>query len=204
MEQFQVNEAQSSIQDAIGYAVHEDRDGVINLLRKNGASIDESISDENLIKVVYLAIAKSNGFKKDFSDYLIGKFAEDQVNYVEEEFFNLTKEERLAARKQKQTLRKEAGGSKVGKALGSVATSENISALVNTGLGVLSKKLTAKADQQSIKDATNLAAQQSQQALNQTKLEEQRAASRKWIVPVVIGGVLVIGAVIFFVIRKKK
>jgi len=207
MQPVAVNQAQDAIQEAIGLAVFQDRDMLIAMLRKNGASIDDDISDENLIKVTYLAIAKSNGFKRDFSDYLVGNFSEETLNYVdEEEFFNGDGDKK-AARKLKKTkkadIRAEKGGSTVGKALGKVATPENINSLVNAGINVLSTKLTAKADQKSIQDATNLAAQKSQQALAEAKLAEQKAAGRKWIVPVAIVGVLLIGGVIYFVTRKK-
>ena len=198
MQPVEVNQAQGTIQEAIGLAVFEDKSAVIGMLRKNGAKVNDDISDDKLIKVVYLAIAKSNGFKSDFSNYLKSKFSEEQVGYVEEEFFNQTGKERREAQ------RKERGGTRVGVALKSVATEENIGALVNTGLGILSKKLTAKSDQASITAATELSAQKSQQALAEAKLQEQKQKRSKWVVPVVIGSVVIVGLVIFFVIRKKK
>ena len=197
MQQVEVNQAQATIQDAIGLAVFEDKGAVIGMLRKNGAKVNDDISDDKLIKVVYLAIAKSNGFKSDFSNYLKSKFSEEQVGYVEEEFFNLTAAERKAKREAQ-------GGSKVGLALKKVATEENINALVNTGIGILSKKLTAKSDQASITAATQLSAQKSQQALAEAQLQEQKSKSRKWVIPVVIGSVVVVGLIVYFVIRKKK
>jgi hypothetical protein len=197
MQQVEVNQAQATIQDAIGLAVFEDKGAVIGMLRKNGAKVNDDISDDKLIKVVYLAIAKSNGFKSDFSNYLKSKFSEEQVGYVEEGFFNLTAAERKAKREAQ-------GGSKVGLALKKVATEENINALVNTGIGILSKKLTAKSDQASITAATQLSAQKSQQALAEAQLQEQKSKSRKWVIPVVIGSVVVVGLIVYFVIRKKK
>lgn len=197
MQPVEVNQAQGAIQEAIGLAVFEDRSLVIAMLRKNGAKVNDDISDDKLIKVVYLAIAKSNGFKSDFSNYLKSKFSEEQVGYVEEEFFNLTAAERKAKREAQ-------GGSKVGLALKKIATEENINALVNTGIGILSKKLTAKSDQASIAAATELSAQKSQQALAEAQLQQQKAASKKWVIPVIIGSVVVVGLIVFLVIRKKK
>lgn len=208
MQPVAVNQAQESIQESIGLAVFQDRDKLIAMLRKNGASIDENISDDNLIKVTYLAVAKSSGFKKDFSDYLVGQFTEEQVGYVDDtDFFNVNAEKKAARATKKTartTARKEAGGSKVGLALKKVGTEENISALVNTGLGVLANKLTAKADKESIQAATELASKKSQQALAEAQLQEQKAKSKKWVIPVVIGGLVVIGAIVYFVTRKKK
>jgi hypothetical protein len=174
------------------------------MLRKNGAKVNDDISDDKLIKVVYLAIAKSNGFKSDFSNYLKSKFSEEQVGYVEEEFFDLTAEQRKAKQTARKTKVAEQGGTKVGLALKKVATEENINALVNTGIGILSKKLTAKSDQASITAATQLSAQKSQQALAEAQLQEQKSKSRKWVIPVVIGSVVVVGLIVYFVIRKKK
>jgi hypothetical protein len=205
MQQVEVNQAQGTIQDAIGLAVFEDKGAVIGMLRKNGAKVNDDISDDKLIKVVYLAIAKSNGFKSDFSNYLKSKFSEEQVGYVEEDFFNQDgKPTKLERQKALQEKRKEQGGSKVGLALKKVATEENINALVNTGIGILSKKLTAKSDQASITAATELSAQKSQQALAEAQLQEQKSKSRKWVIPVVIGSVVVVGLIVYFVIRKKK
>jgi hypothetical protein len=202
MQPVKVNQAQATIQEVVGLVVFEDKQGLINLLRKNGATIDDNISDENLIKVTYLAIAKSNGFKKDFSTYLVGKFSEEKVEYVADgEFFNFGED---GDKKKSGLFAKKEGGSGVGNALRKVGTEENINSLVNTGLGILSKKLTAKADQQSIKDATELASKKSEQALAEANLQAQKSASKKWVVPVVIASVLVVGAVIYFVIRKKK
>lgn len=205
MQPVAVNKAQDVIQESIGLAVFQDRDKLIALLRKNGASIDENISDDNLIKVTYLAVAKSSGFKKDFSDYLVGSFSEETMNYVDEQtFFNQTGGTPTTDKKKSGIFAKKEGGSKVGNALRKVGTEENIGALVNTGLGVLANKLTAKADKESIQAATQLAAQKSQQALAEAQLQEQKAKSKKWVIPVVIGGVVVIGAIIYFVTRKKK
>lgn len=206
MQPVAVNQAQDTIQEAIGLAVLNDKDVLISLLRKNGASIDDSISDKDLIKVTYLAIAKSNGFKKDFSNYLVGSFSEETANYVDEEdFFNQTGKEKREAKKTKRTeKRQEKGGSTVGLALRKVGTEENISSLVNAGLGVLSNKLTSKADKQSIQAATELAAKRSEQALAEAQLQEKKAQSKKWIVPVAIVGVLLIGGIVYFVTRKKK
>ncbi len=208
MQPVAVNQAQDAIQEAIGIAVLNDRDVLISILRKNGASIDDGISDNNLIKVTYLAIAKSNGFKKDFSDYLVGQFNEEQVGYVDDtDFFNADaqkKAARAAKKTTRATTRKEAGGSKVGLALRKVGTEENISSLVNAGLGVLSNKLTSKADKQSIQAATELASKKSEQALAEAKLQEEKSKTKKWIVPVAILGVILIGGIIYFVTRKKK
>ena len=85
-----------------------------------------------------------------------------------------------------------------------MGTEENINALVNTGIGILSKKLTAKSDQASIAAATDFEAQKSQRTLAEAQLQQQKAASKKWVIPVVIGSVVVVGLIVFLVIRKKK
>jgi hypothetical protein len=91
--------------------------------------------------------------------------------------------------------------------LGQIGTTENIQAAINTGLGVLSQKLTAKADQKSIADATALASERSKQAAAEAEAADKKAAAgdatRKWVVPVVIG-VSVVAVIVGVVIYMKR
>lgn len=213
MAQFDSYEAQNLIETSIGYMLVDDRDDLINLLRQNGVNVDDNVSDDDLLNMTYVAIGKSTQFKRDLAKYLDAQSkGETTLNYVDEEFFNGDgKATRQAKRTTKVTARKTeanpTGKSKAGLLLGQIGTSENIQAAINTGLGVLSSKLTAKADQKSIADATALAAERSKQAAAEAKAADSKAeaglATKKWVVPVVIG-VSVIAVVVGLVIYMKK
>ena len=214
MAQFDSYEAQNLIETSIGYMLVDDRDDLINLLRQNGVNVDDNVSDDDLLNMTYVAIGKSTQFKRDLAKYLDAQSkGETTLNYVDEGFFNNDgkKAARQAKKTAKVTTRKTeanpTGKSKAGLLLGQIGTQENIQAAINTGLGVLSSKLTAKADQKSIAAATALAAENSKAAAAEALAADRKAeaglATKKWVVPVVIG-VSVIAVVVGIVIYMKK
>lgn len=202
MQQPDVYQIQDAVVKSIGLLVYEDREGVIMLLRKNGVVVDDKISDNDLISTTILAVAHSQTFRKDLGDVLAYAGKEENASYVNDDFFNETGKERRAAKKteKKKTIAAQ-GGTKVGLAVKSLATPENIGTVVNTGLAFLSQKLTAKADKESIAAATDLEAQKAISAKNQAEAQDKK---NKWIMPVVIIGVLAIGLTAFFLLKKKK
>lgn len=205
MKQFDVYEAQSVIEKSIGYMIYEDKDTLIALLRKNGVQIPDNVSNDELIAMTYVAVAKSLQFKKDLAKYIASKGKQEFEGYVDEEFFNLTKEEKQAKQAARQSKIKEQGGTKVGNLVRSVATEDTIQSLINTGLGVVSQKLTAKADKASIQAATQLASEKSKQALAEAAAEDAKKRKIKsWVLPVVIGVVVIAGIATFIIIRKKR
>jgi len=216
MAQFDSYEAQNLIETSIGYMLVDDRDDLINLLRQNGVNVDDNVSDDDLLNMTYVAIGKSTQFKRDLAKYLDAQSkGETTLNYVDEEFFNndgKTKKQIKIEKKQtrintRKTEANPTGKSKAGLLLGQIGTQENIQAAINTGLGVLSSKLTAKADQKSIADATTLAAERSKAAAAEALAADRKAeaglATKKWVVPVVIG-VSVIAVVVGLVIYMRK
>jgi hypothetical protein len=96
MNQLDVYQAKDVLMKSIGLTAYEDRDTLIALLRKNGVQVPENVSDNDLLNMTYVAIANSLQFKKDLAKYLESKAIESYEGYVDEEFFNLTKEERAA------------------------------------------------------------------------------------------------------------
>lgn len=209
MKQIDVYEAKGLIEKCIGYMVYEDKDTLIALLRKNGVQVDDNVSDDDLIKMTYVAIGNSLQFKKDLARYIDSRAKEEFEGYVDEEFFNLTKEEREARRKANQdkrtAARTERGGSKVGVAVKGVATKENIQAAINTGLGLLSDSLSAKADRKTVQQATALASEKSKQALAEAAAQDaKKSRIKSWIIPTIIGVVVIGGIVTYLVIKKRK
>ena len=209
MSQLDVYQAKDVLMKSIGLMAYEDRDTLIALLRKNGVQVPENVSDDELLNMTYVAVAKSLQFKKDLAKYLESRTKESYEGYVDEEFFNLTKEERAAKKTAKKTARTETrkaqGGTKVGLAIKSVATEDNIQSVINAGLGVLSDTLSAKADRKSIQDATALATEKSKQAIAEASAEDAKKSKLKaWIIPTLIGVVVLGGIVTYLVIKKRN
>jgi hypothetical protein len=209
MNQLDVYQAKDLLMQSIGLMAYEDRDTLVTLLRKNGVQVEDNVSTNDLLNMTYVAIANSLQFKKDLAKYLESKAIESYEGYVDEEFFNVTKEERAAKRIAKKTARTETrktqGGTKVGLAVKSVATKENIQSVINTGLGVLADSLTAKADRKAIQDATALASERSQQAIAEAQAQDSAKSKIKaWIIPTIIGVVVIGGIVTYLVIKKRN
>jgi hypothetical protein len=212
MKQLDVYEAKDVIIKSIGYMVYEDRGTLIDLLRKNGVQVSDNVSDDDLIKMTYVAIGNSLQFKKDLARYIDAQTKEAYEGYVDEEFFNVDADKK-AARTAKKTERKTArdtaktarGGSKVGVAVKGIATKENVQAAINTGLGLLADSLSAKADRKTVQEATLLASEKSKQAIAEAQAEDSKKSRIKsWIVPTLIGVVIIGGIVTYFVMRKRK
>jgi hypothetical protein len=214
MAQFDSYEAQNLIETSIGYMLNDDRDDLITLLRQNGVNVSDDVSDEDLLNMTYIAIGRSNQFKRDLAKYLDEQEkGETTLNYVDEGFFNANGKKKkpkvnpAEKRKTRITETNPEGKSKAGRLLGQIGTQENIQAAINTGLGVLSQKLTAKADQKTVADATTLAAARSQAAKAEAEAADKKAAAgeatKKWVVPVIIG-VSVIAVVVGIVIYMRK
>jgi hypothetical protein len=111
---------------------------------------------------------------------------------------------RTAKKTARTETRKTKGGTKVGLAVKSVATPENIQSVINTGLGVLADSLTAKADRKSIQEATALASERSKQAIAEASAQDSAKSKMKaWIIPTLIGVVVIGGIVTYLVIKKK-
>ncbi len=208
MNQLDVYQAKDLLMQSIGLMVYEDRDTLIALLRKNGVQVTDNVSTDDLLNMTYVAIGNSLQFKKDLAKYLESKANESYEGYVDEEFFNQDgdkKAKKTAKKTARAETRKTQGGTKVGLAVKSVATKENIQAVINTGLGVLSDTLTAKADRKAIQEATALASERSKQAIAEAQAQDSAKSKMKaWIIPTLIGVVVIGGIVTYFVIKKRN
>jgi len=214
MAQFDSYQAQDLIEKSIGLTLQENREDLIDLLIQNGVQVPNNVSDDDLLTMVYVAIGQSNQFKKDLARYIEAQSrGESTLNYVDEEFFNANGKKKKPKvspsekRKTRITDTNPEGKSKAGLLLGQIGTKENIQAAINTGLGVLTQKLTSKADQRTIQDATDLSVQKSKEAAalaeTEDKKRQRQEATKKWVVPVVIG-VVVVAAVVGFIIYKRR
>lgn len=215
MNKIDVYQAKEVIEKSIGYMVYEDKGTLIALLRKNGVQVADNVGDNELIQMTYIAIGNSLQFKKDLAKYIAGRGKQEFEGYVDEEeffsFLGLGKKKTDAAtppapKKVNPNLKSQGGeGTKVGNAIRAVATPETIQSVINTGLGLLSDSLSAKADRKTVQEATLLASEKSKQALAEAAAADAKKSKTKtWVIPVVIGVVVVAGIVTYFVIKKRK
>jgi hypothetical protein len=114
-----------------------------------------------------------------------------------------------------------AGREKAKKLLGSLASEENLQKILGLGMTYASNRMNANALKGSNQQAIEFEKAQTEKALAQAKLLEQQGKTptgttptnstddgkggKKWVMPVAIGGgVLLLGTIIYFAMRKKK
>ncbi|MEY2702296.1 MAG: hypothetical protein RLY43_929, partial [Bacteroidota bacterium] len=152
-------------------------------------------------------LGRSKNFQKSLHNYLEtiyrheskagGDFAfVDNFN-----FLGLSKDEKAARVSETNPQ----GKSKVGLALQSLATPDNISAILGAGIGILSSKLSQKGDTQTLNAATQAEVAKTQRLQEEQALADKKAKQNAWIMPtVIIGSLAIVGTIIYFVVRKKK
>jgi hypothetical protein len=209
----QPNIEKDFIIEAVGTMVVEDKPVLVELLTKNGVLVTDLNTQSELTDATFKAIRDSAIFREDLQDYLVsvGKSvysgeAEDNSN-----FLNITK---VGAFFNKlgsgigKVFAKKPQGSAIGNAL-----RNNMDTIIGTGIGILGAKLQADATkgqgQQAI-DYTNAQSQleylkgQNIQAQQNAPAPADTKKTPKWVLPVAIGGgVLVLGVIIYFAVRKK-
>lgn len=186
--------------ESLGICAYKKKAELIALLRKNGIKVDDNISEKDLIKVAMVACAKSQSCRKDLTDFLTDCIVEEQVGYVQEDFFSQTGQPATGTTvKKKKTgiFAKKEGGSGVGNFLRSDAGKDTVSKALNAGISLLFKGK----DQKQANDTLNQAAGQANDAGINAAADEKK---NKWVLPAIIGGVVVIGVVIYFATRKKS
>ena len=109
-----------------------------------------------------------------------------------------------------------AGGDKtaMGNFLATIFSQENVSSLVGAGINYGTTALQNKANAKGNKDAIAYEEAKAKSALAQAQLESLKQSTtppnpkgdgkKKWVLPVVIGGILVVGIVTFILVRKKN
>lgn len=199
------------------------KEEIISLLRKSGLSVSKDSSDDEVIYAVYAAFQKVPTFRRDLYNLAnerldsLSFVGEDYFNYVDDaDFFNFMPTTSLSeigtSVKRSQTtpktttskLRSQGGeGTAVGNFLRNIFTPERKDQLVNTGFDVLTKKLTQKADTAQAQQLIQLEAAKAQAALAEAERNRTQPKKGKWIIPAVIGGIVVVGVIVYFVVRKK-
>lgn len=199
---------QDVITQSIGIMASEDKATLVKLLQKSGSMVTSMSNQKELLDASFKALKDSASFRNDLGNYLTQQASSNFSNYVGDDFFsNFTKYDPKTA----------TGGSKVGGLLRSVFTKENIDTAIKAGLNIAATKLQSKASKEGEQRAIDYEAAKAATASAEAEAAEakKKAAEAgvtsgsdkktpKWVLPVAIGGgLLVIGAIVFFATRKK-
>jgi len=188
----------------VGVVSVKDKPSLIEMLKRSGSLVTSASTHKELLDSTFKALKDSDRFRRDFSAYLKGQATDSNFgNFVgDDKFSNYTKYDPKTG----------TGGSSVGNLLRNVLTQENISALAGAGIAAYSTKLQNKAaskgNQQAIdyeRAKADTAAAEALKLQAQGNVPLTKSTKPKWVMPVVIGGsLLVVGAIIYFVVKKKK
>jgi len=205
--------------------VEENNPFLINLLRKSGYLVTNQSSSDALLDASFKALRDSSSFRQNLKNYLVAE-ANSYSNYVGDDFFNVegtfesmmtkaaktgiskAKTYRYSQQPAKYNPKTGTGGSKVGGFLRSVFSNENIGLLVSAGIGAASTKLQDSASSKGDQRAIDFEKAKAETAARELEAKNASATTPnpkpKWVLPVAIGGgLLVVGVIIYFVTKKK-
>lgn len=192
-------QAQDLFVESVGVAAHTQKSELIALLRKNGVKVPDDISERDLISVTMVACVKSTACRADLTNFLADNVIEEQVGYVQEDFFNLTKEEKKKRQDEQRKLRderrKKQGGTTAGNIIRSQEAKDTLLTGLNAAISGLFKGKSKDEANQTVRDVTDQADQAGKDASGKGK--------SKWVLPAIIGGVLLIGVIVYFSTRGK-
>ena len=194
----------------VGIMADEDKATLVDMLKRNGSLVTENNTKSQILDATFKAIRDSASFRNDLDNY----FSMSSQSSFDGGYANVA---------DKYDPKTGTGGSKVGNALRTLFSKENVEKFTGIGIGYLGARLQEKATRgegQRAIDYTNaqsqLADKQAQLLLLQQGLAGSGAGASagagdkpptgtpKWVLPVAIGGgLLVIGLIVYFATRKK-
>lgn len=205
----QEQQGEELVTRAIALMSEYDKPTLLAILKRSGSLVTELSSQQEILDASFKALKDSSRFRQDLLDYIKASTSEGDAN-----FSNATGDwlKKLFAKKE--------GGTAVGNALKNVFSQENISALAGAGIAYASTRLqdsaSKKGNQQAIdyknaeantylaQERAALAASLASQSGGGVGATPPTKGTPKWVLPVAIGGgVLIIGVVLFFALRKK-
>jgi hypothetical protein len=197
-----INQAQRGEQlvtQAIAMMSEYDQPNLIAILNRSGYMVGANTSQDKLINDSFMALKDSQTFRNDLMQYIQESTSSEQANFLNQ-----------TGGKYKQ----EHGYTRVGGFLKSLFSQENVAALTSAGIGYASLRLQQDAQKKGNQQAIDYKNAEANAALAEARrLELQGLAPQqqqggsgtpKWVLPVAIGGgVLLIGTILFFALRKK-
>lgn len=205
---YDIQQAEEAITESVGQLVADNRKGVVKILRKNGVDVSESMSDTKLLTAVYTALSASTAFGVDLKKLLYMNAKEAYKNMTD--YANVVGLDELSggtSTSRDTTVRTTTSTSTTtkkpfGSFLKGIFTPETTSALINTGVNALSKKLTSKEDAAMLDKAIALKVSESEASIAKQGATAQK---NKWVVPaIVVGGLVVVAVTAIIIYRKSK
>jgi hypothetical protein len=185
---------------AIALMSEYDKPALLQMLKRSGSMVTELSTQQEMLDASFKALKDSERFRQDLLDYIKATTSADA------NFSN-------------------AGGagwakfkSSVGNTLKNVFSQENVSALAGAGIAYASTRLQDSASKKGNQQATDYKVAEANASLAEAKRLEAEgnvnatkgalgtppSGKPKWVLPVAIGGgVLVLGVVLYFALRKK-
>lgn len=187
---------------AIALMSEYDKPTLLAILKRSGSLVTELSTQQEILDASFKALKDSSRFRQDLEDYIKTSTNQDA---------NFSNAGGVGWQKFKTG---------VGNTLKNVFSAENVSALAGAGIAYASTRLqdsaSKKGNQQAIdykvaeantflaQERANLAAAQLAATTPQSSSAPTKSGTPKWVLPVAIGGgVLLIGVVLFFALRKK-
>jgi hypothetical protein len=183
------------------------REALISILRKNGVSIVETDNNEIIYTAIYTALANSRTFRNDLKKAVFNYLKADEefsnfisptlgASLVDPTTGQLKLSPEAQARLDAQN-KKGRGGF-----LSGIFSKENAAALSNFAIGVVTNKLSEKANRKQIEEGIKY--QVARTEASDKKAQEEKARA-KWVIPVVvISGVVVLSIIGYFVYKNMK
>ena len=229
------SQAADAITQAIVVMSTENVPELVGLLKNSGSFVTQQSSQEQLLDAAFKALKNSSQFRKNLGSYLINVTTTDNGdygNFVDTDFANETGTPAYTFRSggfqstpsstfntsfgtkpttQSYTSTTDTSSAKKGTAVGNllrnIFSKENVSTLVQTGIGYGAAKLQDSANKSSEQRAIDYQVASAKAAEAQALVQAQNppAAKNKWILPVGIGlGVILVGTIIYFAVKGGK
>ena len=222
------NQIEQKITTALGIMSVQDKPALVRLLQKSGSFVNETNTQDQLLDAAFKAIKDSKRFRTDLTDYLstqqmISNSDGGEASFSDDNYYSNFGTSRALVNKgtfADDSQFSNGDGTQVGNFLRSDAGKKLTTDTIGLGMNYLSTLLGNKAaksgNQQAIDFKKAEAEVLANQALANKTAADLAAMGNKpsasstnkkssWVMPVaIIGGVVVIGAIIFFVVKRKK
>lgn len=194
----------------------EGRAALISVLRKNGVSVVGTDNNEVIYTAIYTALANSRTFRNDLKKVVYNYLKADeefangtgvegllsQVYDPKTQDFKPEVKERMAKEGKEYNPQTGKWQKKRSGFLSGIFSRENAAALSNFAIGIVTNKLTEKANRQQIDQGIQYQVARTEASEKKKQEEQQRA---KWVIPVVIvSGVVVLSIIGYLVYRNMK
>ena len=201
------NQAQQSeelVTRAIALMSEYDKPTLLEILKRSGSLVTELSSQQEILDASFKALKDSDRFRQDLLDYIKLTTSGSDANFSN------------ASGWLKKLFASKDGGTRVGRGLKNIFSQENISALAGAGIMYATTRLQDSASKKGNQQAIDYKNAEANSYLAQERANLSTSPggggttppppsqTPKWVLPVAIGGgVLVLGVILYFVFKKK-